>query len=123
MGPERAGHSALVGAGRGGEAARGGYSVTVTGSGTGGAFTIDDGQGNILNYTAEWNDVKGTSGGVSVTSGVTLTGQSGACQTATNCGTCGNNTGNIRVTIQSSEFDGKPSRDYTGSISLLVEPD
>ncbi len=50
------------------------YSLTATGSGAGGAFTLSNGA-SVLPYEVQWNTSAGQSSGTNLVSGAALTGQ------------------------------------------------
>jgi hypothetical protein len=50
------------------------YSLTATGSGAGGAFTLSNG-GSVLPYEVQWSGTSGQSSGTNLVSGTALTGQ------------------------------------------------
>jgi hypothetical protein len=95
----------------------GGYVVTAT-SGTGGAgsFLTTDGSNNLA-YTATWND---GSGAVSLTSGTTLTGQTGADQTQVDCS--GGSNATFAINFAAANMQGVPQGTYTDTVTLLIEP-
>jgi hypothetical protein len=98
----------------------GNYGVTVSGSGTANAFTITNGS-QTLAYNAFWNDVTGTTGRVSVTTGTLLTGQTGAGTTANCNGT--NTNANISVVIPEANLQAATASTFTGTLTLTISPE
>lgn len=97
----------------------GGYQVTATGEGAGGAFTLSNGSGGELDYEVWWNDAANTTGSVQVTAGVALTGQTGAHTTSQTCG--GGNRANLRIRILSTALSTSNSGAYSGTVTIVIE--
>lgn len=95
------------------------YSVTATGSGTGGAFTTSDGLGNTLAYSAFYNQVTGITGRVTLTAGTTLTGRTGAAKplsiTTPNA--------NLSINFTQANLQAAEAGTYTGVLTLVVTPE
>ena len=100
----------------------GNYQVTASGSGSGGSFELSDGLGNSITYSASWSNSIGSAGSVGLTSGTPLTNQSGACTTSSTCTGCGVNNANFSINIPANTLNSAVPGYYTGSISLVVEP-
>lgn len=99
----------------------GGYNVTATGSGSGGAFTLS-GSGAALAYEVQWSDASGQSSGTSLSPGVTFPGlTSGA--TSTNCRTGPSTTASLIVLIRASEASSATAASYSGTLTLMVGPE
>lgn len=98
------------------------YRVTAVGSGSGGAFKIKN-QTTLeeLDYALNWNDQNGTSGGVPISSGTALTNQTGADTASTNCS--GGTNSNLQVTFSEQNLLAAEAGTYSGSLSIMVEPD
>lgn len=95
------------------------YTVTLSGSGIGGAFTATNGV-DILPYRAFYNDnTGGNSGSVEVTSGTPLTSQTRAN------GTLSDTTTNAYYRLLFAEADLKSigSGVYSGVITVVVQPE
>lgn len=97
----------------------GNYSLTASGDGTGGAFTLDDGAGTTVPYSVSYND---GSGAAPATAGALLGGLTGADPASDTCGTTGNN-GTIEVTVAAADAAGLPAATYAGTLTLLVAPE
>lgn len=93
------------------------YQITGTGSGAANAFTLTNGI-DTVDYSVSYT----TSGAAqSLTSGVALTGQTGADQTSTTCGGTGNN-GTVGVTVAAADAAALPAGTYNGTLTLVVAP-
>lgn len=99
--------------------AAGTYRITGTGDGSGNAFTMASG-GNTLAYSVYYNDATGTTGEQLLTAGTPLTGQSGAHTTSQTCS--GGTNGNYHVEVLETDLLAVPSGDYSGLLTLVVEP-
>ena len=98
------------------------YRVTALGSGSGGAFKIKN-QTTLeeLDYALNWNDQNGASGGAPISSGTPLTNQTGADTNSTTCS--GGTNSNLQVTFSEQNLLAAKSGTYSGSVSIMVEPD
>ena len=94
------------------------YRITLTGDGAGNAFTVTDGT-NTVAYAVKWNDAQGT-GGPSVSTGVALANQTNANTQDTGCN--GGTNANIEVTFHESALLAAPSGNYSGTLTVMVEP-
>ena len=70
-----------------------------------------------LEYTAKWND--GTTD-TTLTSGTTLTNQTGANETSINCSGGSNST--LTVTFETADMQAVPAGNYTDTVTLEVAP-
>jgi len=95
-----------------------GYSITASGSGTGGAFEMTDGT-NTVPYTVKWDDVAGSSSGTSLTSGSALAGQTSSA-TSTNCNGGSALTATLGIDVTESSLASAPVGTFTGTLTLLV---
>lgn len=95
------------------------YSATLSGSGTGGAFTITNGT-NPIPYTVTWNDLTATS---TATANVALTGRQNVFYLNTDCNAGANNNGTAEVTILATDLSIVPMGIYTGTLTILVAPE
>lgn len=98
----------------------GGYSLTATGSGAGGAFTLASG-GNTVAYAVEWAQTGGASSGTAVTTGSALTGQT-TNATSTSCASGPASTAGVFVSVPEANLSAAPAGTYTGTLTLLVTP-
>ncbi|EZP55808.1 hypothetical protein BW41_00887 [Sphingomonas sp. RIT328] len=99
-----------------------GYTITATGSGTGGAFTLASGALTPVSYAVLWNQSAGQTSGTAL---VAATASSGFVSTATapTCATSPSATSSLTVTIAPSQLQAMPSLTaYTGTLTLLVNP-
>lgn len=102
------------------------YSVTITGgsnpkatSPSAGFYVGNASTDQEIPYTVAWNDVSGTSGESSVSSGVALTGQNGF----TNDATCGVDNANFHVQMAQVDLLGVRPQTYQGTITILITPE
>ena len=100
----------------------GNYRITGTGSGTASAFTITDGS-NTIAYTPSFNDQSGTTGGSALTSGTPLTAQTGADTSSQDCSSHASDNANLRVLFNEADLLAAPGGSYSGTITLVVEPE
>ena len=96
----------------------GGYDITATGDGAGGAFELTGGSANIP-YTVAWATTAGATTGTSLTAGVVLANQGGTFTTP-DCGGADNAT--VIVTVDDVDLASAPADSYTGVLTLLVAP-
>ena len=88
-----------------------------TGSGTGGAFTLQNGA-KLLPYTVDYKDTGGTFD--AVTAGNTLTGQVTTDNSTASCSVA--TLLQLRVTIAAAALATATAGNYTGTITVLVTP-
>jgi hypothetical protein len=101
----------------------GNYQVTLTGSGSGGAFTVSDGS-NIMPYNAYFNDRRIANGIVQVSSGVPLTGQTGADHESIDCSRSPNNeNARVRIDFLESTLATSEVSYYSGTLIIAVSPE
>lgn len=98
-----------------------GYRVTATGSGTSNAFTLTDGDSNTIPYTPFWNDEIGTTDAIQLFPNAITQTQTGANNQSYTCVT-GGDSANVRVFINSADISGKPNGNYTGTLTLDIQP-
>ena len=96
----------------------GGYDITASGNGGGGAFELIGTSANIP-YTVEWATSAGAGTGTALTTGVTLAGQGGTFTTP-DCG--GADNAQVIVTVDSNDLGSAPADNYIGVLTLLVAP-
>ena len=94
------------------------YQVTITGDGSGSAFTISDGP-NTIPYDVYYNDDPGLVGRVAVTSGVDLVNQDNAedilAALTLNA--------NLSIEMSQANLQTAVANTYTGTITLLFQPE
>jgi hypothetical protein len=96
----------------------GGYDITATGSGGGGAFELSGG-GTTIPYAVEWATSAAAGSGATLTSGSTLAGQGGTFSTP-DCG--GADNAQVIVTVSSTDLGAAPTGNYSGVLTLTVAP-
>lgn len=98
-----------------------GYSITATGSGTSGAFTLVNGSLSVP-YTVQWSASSGQSSGTGLTAGTALAGMTSTAANPT-CSTGAATTSSLIIAISAANLQGMTSStSYTGSLTLLVTP-
>lgn len=98
-----------------------GYSITATGSGTSGAFTLANGS-LIVPYSVQWNASGGQTSGTALTAGTALGGMTSTAANPT-CSTGAATTSSLIISIAAANLQGMTSAtSYTGSLTLLVTP-
>ena len=99
------------------------YSVTATGSGTSGAFTLNRttpaSPTETLVYTVKYNDATGTGSNAAVTSGTPLTAQTGI---HTDLATATANA-NYQVSISQAALEAAHAGTFSGTLTLVVAPE
>jgi len=101
------------------------FSLTATGDGTGGAFSLSDGAGvNDVAYQVNFLngvDRTDTVGGQPLTAGTSISTDGGSIDAgALDCNSDADDTSTIWVSVPGSELTGKPSGDYSGVLTLEV---
>ena len=96
----------------------GGYDITASGSGTGGAFELAQGL-NTIPYTVEWATSAGAGSGTGLTSGTPLAGLGGTFSTP-DCGATDN--AQVIVTVSNTDLGAAPTGPYSGVLTLMVAP-
>ena len=98
-----------------------GYSITATGSGTSGAFTLANGSLTVP-YSVQWGQTSGQGTGTALSAGTALTGLTTTAANPT-CSTSPSTTSSLIVTISAPSLQSMVSATaYTGSLTLLVTP-
>jgi hypothetical protein len=98
-----------------------GYSITATGSGTSGAFTLANGALSVP-YTVQWSGSSGQTSGTALTAGSALAGLTSTAVNPT-CSTSPSTTSSLVISIASNNLQNMAaSTTYTGSLTLLVTP-
>lgn len=97
------------------------YGVTITGDGTGGAYTLTNGTDTIP-YNVYWNETAGTTTGeMLLTAGTKLGNRSGANQQSYTCAS-GGDSANIHVWIQDANMRDVTNGTYTGTMTVFIDP-
>ncbi len=97
----------------------GDYSLTITGSGSGGAFTLSGG-GDTIPFSVTWNDGAGAR---SVTSGTLLSGLTNTFTQDTECNGGADNNATLGVQVLANDIQAGTSTigTHTGSLTITVE--
>jgi hypothetical protein len=99
-----------------------GYNVTATGSGSGGAFTLDKGAVTVP-YSVEWSASSGAASGAALAAGTALTG---LVSTATNptCSAGPASSASLIVSLSATDLQSmQAATSYTGTLTLVVAPE
>ncbi|MFD1952072.1 hypothetical protein ACFSGX_14960 [Sphingomonas arantia] len=97
-----------------------GYTITATGSGASGAFTLASGVLPPVAYDVQWNQASGQTAGTTLTPGTVSTGY---VSTALIPGCATGSSSSMTVTIATAQLQTMPSlTNYTGTLTLLVNP-
>ena len=104
----------------------GDYTITASSAnGASGAFTMNTGAGDTLDYSVDWSTTTGTPNDVSLTSGTKSPLLAGAgsqdVTTDFNCGGTGVNA-RFDVTIDDAAFNAAATGSYQDTLTLLVAP-
>ena len=98
-----------------------GYSITATGSGTSGAFTLANGALSVP-YSVQWSASSGQSSGTALAAGTALAGLTSTAVNPT-CSTSPTTSSSLIVSIAAPNLQNMQSAtSYTGSLTLLVTP-
>jgi hypothetical protein len=99
----------------------GGYSVTATGDGSGGAFTLSSGAAQ-LPYEVLWAGSANQTTGLTLVAGATMPGFiSGASQQTCNSGPAAS--ASLTVVIRSSALVSATAGSYSGSLQITIAPE
>lgn len=99
-----------------------GYTITATGSGTSGAFTLASAALTPVAYTVQWNQATGQSSGTALTASTASTTFNSTATTPT-CATAPATSSSLIVSISSTQLLNMASlTTYTGTLTLLVSP-
>jgi hypothetical protein len=98
-----------------------GYTITASGSGTGGAYTLSNGGGTVP-YSVEWAATSGQTSGTALAAGAASTSlTSGALNQ--NCSSAPLATASLIVKMATTDLGTMSAgSSYTGSLTLLVTP-
>ena len=99
-----------------------GYTITATGSGTSGAFTLASGSLTPVSYSVQWNQSTGQTSGTALTAS-TASSTFNSTATTPTCTTAPATSSSLVVSISSAQLLNMASlTTYTGTLTLLVSP-
>ena len=99
-----------------------GYSITASGSGTAGAFTLTSGALAPVPYSVQWAATSGQTSGSALATGTALTGLTSTATRPT-CNAGPATSSSLVVSIAATDLqDMVASASYTGTLTLLVTP-
>lgn len=99
-----------------------GYSITASGSGTAGAFTLTSGALAPVPYSVQWAASSGQTSGTALATGTALTGLTSTATRPT-CSSGPATSSSLVVSIAATDLqDMVASASYTGTLTLLVTP-
>src|SRR5690606_26157158 len=96
------------------------YSVTATGSGTAGAFTLSSGSASIP-YQVQWADLPGQTGGTMLQAGVTVPGFGNAAN-GFDCNSLPE-TASLTITLLGSDLASAGAGSYSGTLQITIVPE
>ncbi len=100
-----------------------GYSISATGNGTAGAFTLASTGGLSVDYSVQWEDISGASTGTSLTAGAASTGYTSSA-THQSCNVGPSNSASLIVGLDTTALSSmQAGATYTGVLTLLVSPE
>jgi len=95
------------------------YTITASGSGTAGAFTVASGS-SVIPYSVGWANSANAASPTALTAG---TASSALTSNATNISCSGSGNSTLKVTIGASDLqDMIATQSYTGTLTLVVTP-
>jgi hypothetical protein len=97
-----------------------GYSVTASGTGTGGAFTLASGAFR-LGYDVEWSDLSGQTTGTLLSPNTALTGLTSSATVAT-CNKGPATSASLIVVLRAASLSSARAGSYSGTLTLLITP-
>lgn len=99
-----------------------GYSITATGSGASGAFTLVNGSAATVPYSVQWAASSGQTGGTALVTGTALPSLTSTAANPT-CSTSPTTTASLIVGISATNLQSMTAGSaYTGTLTLLVTP-
>lgn len=99
-----------------------GYTITATGDGTAGAFTLKSGSLTPISYNVQWNQATGQNTGTALATG-TASSTFNSTATTPTCVTAPTTSSSLIVSIPSAQLLNMASlTTYTGVLTLLVSP-
>jgi hypothetical protein len=100
-----------------------GYSITATGDGGGGAFTLTaNTSDDFLDYAVEWAESAGQTSGTPLTSGTSL-GNLTTTATSTDCNGGNDTNATVIVAVAEDDLAAVTADSYSGTLTLLVAPE
>ena len=100
-----------------------GYSITATGSGTAGAFTLASGALPVAPYTVQWAASSGQTSGTSLSAATALTGQTSSAINS-DCSAGPSASASLVVSMSSATLQGMSAGvTYNGTLTLVVAPE
>ncbi|WP_147416755.1 hypothetical protein [Sphingomonas edaphi] len=97
------------------------YSITATGSGPGGSFSLMNGSWQ-LPYQVRWNSQPGQTNGTLLSAGTPITNQVTNAQNQT-CGNGPPTTASLIVVLPSASLSSATAGSYSGTLTLIVAPE
>lgn len=94
------------------------YSVTASGSGTGGSFALANGS-STLAYQVEWTPQSGQTSGTALSANVILSGQTSAA-THQFCNSGPATSASLIIVLRADELSRAREGNYSGSLTLLI---
>lgn len=96
------------------------YSVTASGSGTGGAFLLSSASGT-LPFEVQWSDTPGQTSGSQLIANQPLGGQQNTAS-VDDCSSGPSSTASLIIILRSAALGAAFSGSYTGTLNLLIAP-
>ncbi len=94
------------------------YSLTATGSGAGGAFTLSNG-GSVLAYEVQWSGTSGQSSGTNLVSGTALSGQT----MLLSCPLLQTTNSSLIVILRGTALSVATAGNYGGTLTIMLASD
>ena len=94
------------------------YSVSASGSGAGGAFTLSNGP-YVLGYDLEWNPLAGQTAGIPIVPNVALIGQTSAA-TNQQCSSGPSTSASLTLVLRGSGLNAARQGTYSGALTLIL---
>lgn len=93
----------------------GGYNISASGSGSGGAFTLSNGS-TTLPYEVQWSTTAGQTSGTALTAGATLSGQT----MVLSCPVFQTTNASLIVILRGTALGSATAGNYNGSLTLIL---
>jgi hypothetical protein len=91
------------------------YSVSATGSGTGGAFTLASGSATMP-YEVQWSGTAGQTSGTAMTPGAALTGQT----MLLSCPVLGSSDASLILVLRALALSSATAGNYSGTLTIIL---